>query len=58
MGVELNKEDLKSILNDEKEDLNIFSGWRYEIFGKYVNLILEGKIAFTIKDNKLKKLEI
>ena len=50
-------EELRLILDGQKENLKIFNGWRYEIFGKFVNLLLKGKIAFTIKDNKIKKLE-
>ena len=50
-------DELRLILDGQKEDLEVFRGWRNEIFGKYVNLLLEGKIAFTIKDNKIKKIE-
>ena len=50
-------DELRLILNGEKNGLAVFKGWRYEIFGKFVNLLLEGKIAFTIKDNKIKKIE-
>ena len=50
-------DELRLILNGEKADLRIFSGWRNEIFGKYVKLLLNGQIAFTIKDNKIKKIE-
>ncbi len=51
-------DELRLILNDQKEDLKVFNGWRNEIFGKFVNLLLKGKIAFTIKDNKIIKIEI
>ena len=50
-------DELRLILDGQKEDLKIFRGWRNEIFGKYVHLLLGGKIAFTIKDNKIKKIE-
>ncbi len=50
-------DELRLILNGQKEGLAVFKGWRHEIFGKFVNLLLEGKIAFTIKDNKIKKIE-
>ena len=50
-------DELRLILDGQKEDLEVFKGWRYEIFGKYVYLLLKGKIAFTIKDNKIKKIE-
>ena len=50
-------DELRLILDGQKEDLEVFRGWRNEIFGKYVNQLLGGKIAFTIKDNKIKKIE-
>ena len=50
-------DELRLILDGQKEDLEVFRGWRHEIFGKFVNLLLKGKIAFTIKDNKIKKIE-
>ena len=51
-------DDLRSILDGQKENLKIFNGWRHEIFGKFVDLLLSGKIAFTIKNNKIKKIKI
>ena len=45
-------DELRLILDGQVKDLKVFKGWRYEIFGKFVNLLLKGKIAFTIKDNK------
>ena len=51
-------DELRFILNGQKEELKVFKGWRYEVFGKYVNLLLNGRIALTIKDNKIKKLEL
>ena len=53
-----NADELRSILDGQNKDLEVFKGWRNEIFGKFVNLILKGKIAFTIKDNKIRKIEI
>ena len=50
-------DELRLILDGQKKDLGVFRGWRNEIFGKYVHLLLGGKIAFTIKDNKIKKIE-
>ena len=50
-------DELKLILDGQVKDLEVFKGWRNEIFGKFVNLLLKGKIAFTIKDNKIVKVE-
>ena len=52
-----NSDELRSILDGQREDLEVFRGWRNEIFGKFVNPLLNGQIAFTIKDNKIKKIE-
>lgn len=51
-------DELRLILDGQEEGLKVFRGWRNEIFGKFVNPLLNGKIAFTIKDNKIKKIEI
>ncbi len=48
--------DLKSILGGKREGLKVFEGWRYEVFGKVVNLLLEGKLGFTIENYKVKKI--
>ena len=49
-------DELRSIL-DGKKDLVVFSGWRNDVFGKFVDLLLKGKIAFTLKDNRIKMVE-
>ena len=53
-----NNDDLRSILDGEREDLKVFTGWRNEIFGNFVILLLEGKLAFTLENNKVKKINI
>ena len=50
-------DQLRLILDGQGKDLEVFKGWRNEVFGKFVNLLLKGKIAFTIKDNKIEKIE-
>ena len=50
-------DELRLILDGQMKDLKVFKGWRNEIFGKYVDQLLKGKIAFTIKNNKIEKLE-
>ena len=50
-------DELRLILDGQKRDLKVFCGWRNEVFGKFANLLLKGKIAFTVEDNKIKKLE-
>ena len=53
-----NSDDLRAILNGEKQDLKVFTGWRNEIFGNFVILLLEGKLAFTLENNIVKKINI
>ena len=50
-------DDLRQILSEnDKNNKKLFNGWRNEIFGKYVKLLLEGKLAFTIMNKKIKKI--
>ena len=49
-------DDLKSILDGKREGLKVFEGWRYDVFGKVVDLLLEGKLGFTIENYKVKKI--
>lgn len=39
-------------------DLPILEGWRYEVFGKDALELVEGKLAFAVKDGKLKMTHI
>ena len=48
--------DLKSIIDGKRDGLKVFEGWRYEVFGKVVDLLLEGKLGFTIENFKVKKI--
>ena len=53
-----NTEDLKSILEGQKNNIKVFSGWRNEIFGKMALSLLNGKLAFKIEKGKIKKIDI
>jgi len=50
-------EDLRNVLLDPNKNHGMFSGWRNKIFGNYVKLLLDGKLAFTIENNKIKKIK-
>ncbi|QFT77477.1 ribonuclease D [Erythrobacter sp. THAF29] len=39
-------------------DLPVLEGWRYEVFGKDALELVEGKLAFAVKDGKLKMTHI
>ena len=45
--------DLEIIASGEKNNLKLFQGWRYEIFGGLVENLIEGKIAIKIQNGKL-----
>ena len=48
--------ELKSILDGQREGLKVVEGWRYDVFGKVVDLLLQGKLGFTIENYKVKKI--
>ena len=50
-------EDLRNVLLNPKKKHGMFIGWRNNIFGNYVNLLLDGKLAFTIENNKIKEIK-
>ncbi len=49
--------DLDKIASGEKNNLKLFQGWRYEIFGQFVEKLIEGKIAIKVHNGKLKILK-
>ena len=50
------KVELESILNGKRDGLKVFECWRYDIFGKFVDLLLKGKLGFTIENYKVRKI--
>lgn len=53
------KEDVAAILlGDPKEDISCMHGWRYEVYGRYAELLLAGKLSFSVVDNKLEMKEL
>ncbi len=34
-------------------DLKVLKGWRYDVFGKDALELVEGRLAFAVKDGKL-----
>jgi ribonuclease D len=50
--------DLKSILEGQRDNIKIFKGWRYEIFGKMAIALLDGKLAFKLKNGIIKKIDL
>ena len=53
-----NTDDLKSILEGQKKNMKVFTGWRKKIFGEMALSLLNGKLAFKIEKGKIKKIDI
>ncbi|MDA7546412.1 ribonuclease D [Alphaproteobacteria bacterium] len=53
-----NTDDLKSILEGQKKNMKVFTGWRNKIFGEMALSLLNGKLAFKIEKGKIKKMDI
>ena len=53
-----NTDDLKSILEGQKKNMKVFTGWRNKIFGEIALSLLNGKLAFKIEKGKIKKIDI
>ena len=53
-----NTDDLKSILEGQKKNMKVFTGWRNKIFGETALSLLNGKLAFKIEKGKIKKIDI
>lgn len=47
-------DELEQLAAGEREDLPILTGWRYEEFGRDALDLVEGRVAFAVRDGKLK----
>lgn len=47
-------DDLELLAAGEREDLILLTGWRYEEFGRDALDLVEGRVAFAVRDGKLK----
>lgn len=47
-------EDLEALAAGQREGLAILEGWRFEQFGKDALALVEGRLAFAVKNGKLK----
>ncbi len=54
----LTKSDELDLLAAGVRDLEILEGWRYEVFGKDALELVEGKLAFAVKDGRLKMTHV
>lgn len=46
-------DELEALAGGQREGLGILSGWRYEHFGKDALAMVEGRLAFSVRDGKL-----
>ena len=49
----LTRSDEMEALAAGARDLPILNGWRYEVFGKDALELVEGRMAFAVKDGRL-----
>ncbi len=53
-----NMSDLEKIAVNDKADIPLLKGWRYEIFGRDALALKAGKIAFTIEGKKIRIIDL
>ena len=51
-------ETLENYVRDQNSDPHLTHGWRYEIFGKEAEALMNGKVALSLVNGKIKKIEI
>ncbi|QLC24130.1 ribonuclease D [Parasphingopyxis algicola] len=47
-------DDLEQLAAGERDELGLLAGWRYEEFGRDALNLVEGRVAFAVRDGKLK----
>lgn len=53
------KEDVVGmLLGDDEAEISCLHGWRYEVFGRHAKMLLDGKLSFSIENNKLVMKEL
>src|SRR5262249_46363245 len=51
-------EDLEAIGADDGAPVSALSGWRYEIFGKEALALTHGRLAVTVRQNRIALVEV
>jgi ribonuclease D len=51
-------EDLEALAADDKASVPALSGWRYEIFGKDALALKHGRLALTVRRNRIALVEV
>ena len=53
-----NSNDLRDLIEAKNNDLRVFKGWRYDIFGKQAISLLNGTLGFRLENGQVKKIQI
>jgi ribonuclease D len=51
-------EDLEAIAAGQRAELGLLDGWRYEVFGKDALALVEGRLAFSVRNGRMVMTEI
>jgi len=51
-------EDLEAIAGGERDGLGLLNGWRYDVFGRDALALVEGRLAFSVRDGKMVMTEL
>jgi ribonuclease D len=46
-------EDLEAIAGGQRESLQLLEGWRYDVFGKDALALVEGRLAFSVRNGRM-----
>jgi ribonuclease D len=50
-------EDLEALAADDRAAVPALAGWRYEIFGRDALALKHGRLALTVRDNRIALVE-
>lgn len=51
-------EELEAIAGGQRADLGLLNGWRYDVFGKDALALVEGRLAFSVKNGRMVMTEL
>ena len=53
-----NGDDLEAMILNPEGDLPVFTGWRNEIFGQTARKMMDGKIALSLTNRQIIRLDL
>jgi ribonuclease D len=51
-------EELEAIAGGQRSDLGLLNGWRYDVFGKDALALVEGRLAFSVRNGRMVMTEL